>query len=134
MCSGTSTVFICNVCVLFYWSRSFLKQFIIIPQRNAEIFAYRFFVFCSPITCDEDHSSPGKDMYGQINYSTFFFFFFTFRLQRNELSAEKSQLVQNGPVLHSTPFSHQSSLQQELEAQEVPTFKLLMSNSQLLLL
>lgn len=63
-----------------------------------------------------------------------FFFFFTFRLQRNELSAEKSQLVQNGPVLHSTPFSHQSSLQQELEAQEVPTFKLLMSNSQLLLL
>ena len=47
-------------------------------------------------------------------------YFIFCRLQRNELSAEKSQLFQNGPVLSSTPFARQSSLQQELEAQEVP--------------
>lgn len=40
------------------------------------------------------------------------------RLKRNELSAERSQLFQNGPSLTSTPFARQSSLQQELEAQE----------------
>ena len=36
--------------------------------------------------------------------------------QRKELSPEKNQ---NGPGLSSTPLSRQSSLQQELEAQEV---------------
>ena len=45
-----------------------------------------------------------------------------YRLKMSELSAEKSQLVQNGPALTSTPFAHQSSLQQELEAQEVHVF------------
>lgn len=42
-----------------------------------------------------------------------------YRHKRSDLSAEKSQLVQNGPALTSTPFARQSSLQQELQAQEV---------------
>ena len=42
-----------------------------------------------------------------------------YRHKRSELSAEKSQLVENGPALTSTPFAWQSSLQQELQAQEV---------------
>jgi len=47
------------------------------------------------------------------------FWLIIFRLKRNELSAERIQLFQNGPSLTSTPFARQSSLQQELEAQEV---------------
>ena len=42
-----------------------------------------------------------------------------YRHKRSELSAGKSQLVENGPALTSTPFARQSSLQQELQAQEV---------------
>ncbi|XP_078359785.1 inositol 1,4,5-triphosphate receptor associated 2-like isoform X2 [Oculina patagonica] len=45
------------------------------------------------------------------------------RLKRDELSAAKSQLVQNGPGLTSTPFRRQSSLQQELQAQETSETK-----------
>ena len=51
-----------------------------------------------------------------------------FRLKRNELSAERSQLFQNGPSLTSTPFARQSSLQQELEAQEVGFFSMIINN------
>lgn len=40
------------------------------------------------------------------------------RLKRSELSAEKNNLVQNGPVATSTPFVRQSSLQQEILDQE----------------
>lgn len=42
-----------------------------------------------------------------------------YRLKRSELSAEKNNLVQNGPVATSTPFVRQSSLQQEILDQEV---------------
>ena len=81
MCSGKSlTVFICNVCVYVCVGLLMAKIF---PQTilcntsemQKSLTIVFLLVFCSSITCDEDHSSPGKDMYGQINYSTLFFFF-----------------------------------------------------------